>query len=85
MGLSNHSESLPYWIVVLPVGGSTPGGVGASRDETVLWLHVSGLPHYVGCLELWPLFPPKWPAHWEGNQAAYAIYRLLGIYPAAPL
>ena len=29
MGLSDCSKSLPYWIIVTPVGSSTPRGVGA--------------------------------------------------------
>ena len=33
MGLSHCGKSLPYWIIVPPMGGSTPRGVGALQPR----------------------------------------------------
>ena len=80
--LMPQCKTQPNWVIVPPVGGSTHRGVGASRDETAWWLYESGLPHYVDGLGPWPLFPPRWLACQEGNQAAYVIYIPLDISPA---
>ena len=66
-------------------GGSYSWRSGSFLAQAVLQLHMSGLACYMSCLELWPLFPPKWPAHQGENQAAYAISTLLCITPSTTL